>query len=120
MVRIFAVLNDIGSEYEAVAPIKISLKPFKKNCYYMDLEDGKQYKTVYEEDDTKNHNWKPWSGVFKEYSWYDPVTKRFGDEDSEYFLDEDGYSIDGILEGDKCQKYEKGVPVGEPYFEQCK
>ena len=115
--RIYAILEDVGSEYETLAPIKISLTPFTKDCYFLDLNDDiKEYKTVSHEGE--GCDWRPFNGIYREYCWYDPVTKLFGEEDSYYFLDDEGYCRDRVLEGSKCQKYKDGFPIGEPYFEE--
>ena len=104
--KIFAILEDIDG---IIVPTAISLTPFKKLCYYIDLDKNNKYSTIGEEGEYAD--WKIWNGTFKEYTWYDPITKTFGDEDTF------GYSrLEKCIDGYKYQKYKNGLPIGEPYF----
>ena len=128
--RIYAILEDVGSEYETLAPITISLNPFDDNCYFIDLEDSKQYDTIINEGYEDYGNWKPYNVEFalgeyfcnpstEEYinskiiSWsFDEIELENGEiinlEDPKYKDWECGWIL--------FQRYEKGLPVDKPYF----
>lgn len=114
MVRIYAVLEDVGSEYETLAPTQISLKPFDDDCYYLDLEENKSYDTVIYEGGWDNIDWKPFNVIYQEYMYFDKHNNKFLYEDD---LTED-WDDKEILEGCRCQQYKNGKPIGEPYFEE--
>lgn len=117
-VRIYAVLKDVGSEYETLAPIKISLKPFEDNCYFVDLEDSEQYDITIDEYSPDYGVWMPYNTIALEHGYYDTNIKYFDtDEENPVFLDKEGYVKDEVVDATKCQKYEKGLPVGDPYYE---
>lgn len=114
MVRIYATLEDVGSEYETLAPTQISLKPFDIDCYYLDLEENLYYDTVIYEGGWDDIKWKPFNVIYQEHMFFDKHNNKF--------LYPEDYSDDwedkGILEGYRYQKYENGKPIGEPYFEE--
>ena len=131
--RIYAILEDVGSEYYTLAPTKISLTPFDDNCYFIDLEDSKQYDTIIIEGSKDYGNWKPYNTeiVLGEY-FCNPSTGEYINsrvvnwsmhEITEIEL-ENGEIIncdDPKYEDWECdwylfQKYEKGLPAGKPYF----
>jgi translation elongation factor P/translation initiation factor 5A len=117
-VRIYAVLEDVGSEYETLAPVKISLKPFDNNCYFVDLEDSEQYDITIDEYSSDYGVWMPYNTIIRENGRYDLITKYFDtDEENPIFLDKEGYTKDEVVYATKCQKYEKGLPVGDPYYD---
>lgn len=132
MIRLFAVLEDVGSEYETFAPTRLSLTPFEGDCYFLDLEDGKSYDVVEYEGDYEPSCWKPYNGEHtlgeylfnpetQEYinspvvgcSWGDECiyTLKDGREISDENLDEN-FEAEWML----CQEYKDGLPVGKPYF----
>jgi hypothetical protein len=128
--RIYTVLEDVGSEYYTLAPAKISLNPFDDDCYFIDLEDSKQYNTIIDETSEGYENWKPYNVevVLGEYfcnpstgeyinsrvvSWsFDKIKLENGEtiniEDPKY----EDWECEWVL----YQQYEKGLPVGKPYF----
>ena len=115
--RLFAVLEDVGTEYETLAPTKISLMPFEENCWYMDIEEYFEYETIKYED-TDETSWIPYNTIVMTYGFYDPKLKFFDEyEDNPIFLDSEGYLRLDVVETTKHQKYEKGLPIGEPYFD---
>lgn len=117
-VRIYAVLEDVGSDYQVLSPTMISLKPFDDNCYFLDLEDSEQYGIWVNEFQLDCKPWAPYNAITQEYGWYDTNIEYFDDdEDNPILLDEEGYRKNGVVEATKCQKYEKGLPVGDPYYE---
>lgn len=117
-VRIYAILEDVGSEYETLAPVKISLKPFDDNCYFVDLEDSEQYDITIEECSSDYGVWMPYNTITRTWGYYDTRIKYFDiDEDNPIFFDGEGLYKDGVVETTKCQKYEKGLPVGDPYYD---
>lgn len=109
--RIYAILEDVGSEYSTVAPIKISLNPFDEDCYFLDLEEKQTYETVLFEGGEES-DWKPYNGINRIYTWYNPKTNEYSSDED--FWDEE----DDLIEGEMCQKYENGIPIGKPYFEE--
>ena len=114
MVRIYVILEDVGSEYETLVPTEISLKPFEDNCYYLDLEENCSYNSVIYEGDWDNINWKPFNVLYQEHVWFDIDNNKFiQEEDLPY-----NYNDEKFLEGYKYQKYENGEPIGKPYFEE--
>lgn len=117
--RIYAILEDVGSEYETLVPVKISLKPFNDNCYFIDLENDEQYDITIDKDNSSYGIWAPYNTTTLEHVWYDTIAKYFDtDEENPLFLDEEGYHRDEVVEATKYQKYENGLPIGEPYFEE--
>lgn len=58
-VRIYAILEDVGSEYETIVPTKISLKPLGEDCYFIDMEDSECYNT-----DMDYNMWIPYNTTF--------------------------------------------------------
>lgn len=56
--RIFAQIEDVGTEYVCLVPLKISLTPFKKDCFYIDIEPNKVYNSCHLEEEEK-FDWKP-------------------------------------------------------------
>lgn len=59
--RIYAEIEDIGTEYCSLVPTKISLDPIKgRNCYYIDLEPGKEYYSCRFEGAEEEFDWKPY------------------------------------------------------------
>lgn len=109
--RIYAILENVGSEYYTEAPVKISLTPFDEDCSFLDLEEGQTYETVLFEGGEES-DWRPYKGVHRKYSWYNPETNEFSTDETIWGEDAN------IQEGDICQKYENGIPVGESYFEE--
>lgn len=87
MGRIYAQFEDIGLEHEVKAPIKLSLKPFEKDCYFSDLNKNTVIDTVFVEGE---HivDWSP----------YNATTREF------------------YKKGYKYQEYKNGKPAGNPYF----
>ena len=114
--RLYAQIEDVGTEYYCLAPLKMSLNPFKSKCYYIDIESKKSYRTSYLEGD-KNFDWKPFNCKVTEWTFYDPVTKIFGDEDTKEFLDDEGYMLDRIQEGRRILEYKEGLLIKE-YFKE--
>lgn len=57
--KIFAQFEDVGSEYFCLAPVKISLTPFKEDCFYIDIEPNKVYNSCQFEGAEENFDWKP-------------------------------------------------------------
>lgn len=109
--RIYAILEDIGSEYYTLAPVKISLTPFNEDCSFIDIEEGQVCKTTLYEGD-ESSDWKPYNGIHRTLTWYNFETKEFSLDET--IWDENA----NFQQGEKCQKYENGIPVGEPYFEE--
>lgn len=128
--RIYAVLEDVGSEYYTLAPAKISLNPFDDDCYFIDLEDSKQYNTIIDETSEGYENWKPYNVEVSlgeyfcnpntgEYINSRVVSWSFGEidlENGETINIEDPKYEDWECEWILYQQYEKGLPVGKPYF----
>lgn len=56
--KIFAQFEDVGTEYFCLAPVKISLTPFKEDCFYIDIEPNKVYDSCQFEGEEK-FDWKP-------------------------------------------------------------
>jgi len=128
--RIYAVLEDVGSEYYTLAPTKISLNPFDDDCYFIDLEDSKQYNTIIDETSEGYENWKPYNVEFAlgeyfcnpstgEYINSKVISWSFDEiklENGEIINTEDPKYEDWECEWILYQQYEKGLPVGKPYF----
>ena len=128
--RIYAILEDVGSEYETLAPITISLNPFDNNCYFIDLEDSKQYDTIISEGDEDYGNWKPYNVEFTLGEYFcNPNTEEYINskiiswsfdeielENGEIINLEDPKYTDWECEWILFQRYEKGLPVDKPYF----
>lgn len=110
--RIYGKVITLDGE---LIPIKLSLGPFKTLCYYMDLEEGKNYKSVLFEGE-EHTDWKPYNVHITEYCFYDTKTGIFGDEDTEEFLDSDGIQLASVEEGFKHIIYENGIQIKGPYF----
>lgn len=134
--RIFAKFEDVGSEYETLAPVKISAAPFDGECYYLDLEGGKIYYSIKEEGGKEAEGWKIYNG--KKYlgeflvkpktgeyigsriveTCYDGLNSYVRLEDGEEIpLDDNletynGYENEWYL----YQDYSNGKPIGEPYW----
>ena len=128
--RIYAILEDVGSEYETLAPIIISLVPFNEDCYFIELEGSEQYDTIINEGSEDYGNWKPYNVEFalgeyfcnpntgeyinsKVVSWsFDEIELENGEiinpDDPKY----ENWECEWIL----FQRYENGLPVGKPYF----
>jgi hypothetical protein len=129
MVRIFAQLEDVGSEYETLAPVSISLTPFKENCVCLDLEDDKIYNTVMYEAGEEDTYWKPYNIVhflgeyvknIKTGELLGPIVGWCMSGKGTIVDLEDGTEIkitNDLITGMLYQKYENGQPIGEPYFE---
>lgn len=117
-VRIYVILENVGSEYGTTVPSNISLSPYDKDCYYLDLVDSERYDTVIMEGEDDETNFLPYNAIIEEHGWYDPISKIFDfDEENPIFLNEKGYMRDEVTEAFKCQKYVEGHPVGDPYYE---
>lgn len=115
--RLFAILEDVGSEYETIAPTKISLKPFKEHCWYVDIEEEFYYETIKREDEDKT-SWSPYNAIVMTHGFYNPKLDYFDeDEYGPIFRDEKGNIRDEVIEITRYQKYEEGLPIGEPYFD---
>lgn len=109
--RIYAILENVGSEYYTEAPVKISLTPFNEECSFLDLEEGQTYETVWDEGGEES-DWRPYNSIHRIHTWYNPKTNEYDSDESVW--DEE----DALIEGEMCQKYENGIPVGKPYFEE--
>lgn len=115
--RLFAVLEDVGTEYETLAPTKISLIPFEEDCWYMDMEECFEYETIKYED-LDETSWIPYNTIVMTHGFYDPKLNYFDeDEYNPIFLDEEENVRDEVIETNKYQKYREGLPIGEPYFD---
>lgn len=115
--RLFAVLEDVGSEYETIAPTKISLTPFEKGCWYMDIEEYFEYETIKHED-LDETSWVPYNTITMTHGFYDPKLDYFDeDECNPIFLDKEENFRDEVIETTRYQKYKEGLPIGEPYFD---
>lgn len=115
--RLFAVLEDVGTEYETLAPTKISLMPFEEDCWYMDIEEYFEYETIKYED-LDETSWMPYNTIVMTCGFYDPKLNYFDeDEYNPIFLDKEENVRDEVIETNRYQKYEKGLPIGEPYFD---
>ena len=128
--RLYAILEDVGSEYETLAPVTISLTPFDNECYFIDLEGLNRYNTIIDEGNEDYGNWKPYNaevalgnyfcnsntGEFiysKIISWSSFEIELENGEviqhnDPKYKDWDDNYIL--------FQQYKNGLPVGEPYF----
>lgn len=128
--RIYAILEDVGSEYYTFAPVKISLNPFDNNCYFIDLEDSRQYDTIISEGCKDYGNWKPYNVEFALGEYFcNPSTGEYINskiiswsfdeielENGEIINLEDPKYTDWECEWILFQRYEKGLPVDKPYF----
>lgn len=115
--RLFAVLKDVGTEYETLAPTKISLIPFEEDCWYMDMEECFEYETIKYED-LDETSWIPYNTIVMTHGFYDPKLNYFDEDDyNPIFLDEEENVRDEVIETNKYQKYREGLPIGEPYFD---
>ena len=129
MVRIFAQLEDVGSEYYTYAPVRISATPFIGDCVYLDLEGIEIYNTVNFEGD-KTSSWKPYNGIYpigeyvknvKTGEILGPVVGWTTSGKGTIVDLEDATEIKitkDLITGVLYQKYENGQPIGEPYFEE--
>lgn len=125
MVRIFAQLEDVGSEYETLAPVSISLTPFKENCVCLDLEDDKIYNTVMYEAGEEDTYWKPYNiahflGEYvkniKTGELLGPIVGWCVGKGKYTCSFKDGVEItitNDLREYEVYQKYENGKPIGE-------
>ena len=109
--RIYAILEDVGSEYYTLAPVKISLTPFSEECSFIDIEEGQVCETILYEGG-EDSDWRPYNGIHRTLTWYNSETKEFSLDETIWDENAD------FQQGEKCQKYENGIPVGEPYFEE--
>lgn len=126
--RLYAILGDVGSEYETIAPTKISLTPFEGACDFIDLEENKTYETISYEVMDEASPWRPYNGVIStgDYCKHKDSGELIGpimgytysgrgctihlENDFEMLLN------DNHVIGYMYQKYENGEPIGEPYF----
>lgn len=105
--RLYANLEDVGSEYITMAPTKLSLEPFN-DCYYIDLPESGIIEDIVAFEGDRRSIWKPYNGINRIYCYYNYSKKE---------IDWDGEKDDSV-EGDWCQEYKNGVPIGDPYFEE--
>lgn len=129
--KVYAILEDVGSEYETLAPVEISMTPFKENCYFVDLVENQTYVTIITENQEDFGIWEPYNceKPIGEY-FCNPTTGEYinskiidWDFDGEIELENgeiinftDPKYVDWELEWILFQKYENGLPVGKPYF----
>lgn len=105
--RLYANLDDVGSEYFTIAPTQLSLEPFN-GCHYIDLPESGITENIIMFEGDRHTIWKPYNGINRIYCYYNYSKKE---------IDWDG-EMDDSVEGDWCQEYKNGVPIGEPYFEE--
>lgn len=104
--RLYADLTDVGSEYYTLAPTKLSLQPFE-GCYFVDIPtNGILENVVYSEGDDKTI-WTLYNGINRVQCYYSLSRKEI-DHNEEW---------EDSIEGDMCQEFVNGTPIGEPYFE---
>lgn len=128
--RLYAILEDVGSEYETLAPITISLTPFDNECYFIDLEGSNRYNTIIDEDSEDCGNWNPYNAevALGNYAC-NPNTGEYINseiiswscyevelENGEIIKFNDPKYKDWDYEYVLFQQYKNGLPVGEPYF----
>lgn len=127
--RIYAILEDVGSEYYTIAPVKISLTPFNGDCYFIDLEEGQTYETISVECDESD--WRPYNGVVNLGTYFcNPDTGEYINsrivvwsfdkielENGEIINPKDPKYDNWESDWQLFQKYENGLPIGKPYFE---
>lgn len=130
MVRIFAQLEDVGSEYYTYAPVRISATPFIGDCMYLDLEGIEVYNTVDFEGENAS-SWKPYNGIYtigeyvknvKTGEMLGPVVGWTMSGKGTTVDLEDGTEIkitNDLKTGMLYQKYENGQPTDKPYFEEA-
>lgn len=111
--KLYVKFEEVGSEYYVRAVTSISLTPFKKDCYSLDITNpNKRYCTLEAEgSDSKKLNLHPYNCNVVTWGFYNPKKNIFLEDDGD-IPDED---MDDYDEYSKIDTYKEGVVIKTKY-----
>lgn len=110
--RLYVKFEEVGSEYYTKVVTSISLFPFKKDCYLLDITNSnKRYRTLEAEGFNSKNNLRPYNCNVVTWGFYNPKKNIFLEDDGD-IPDED---MDDYDEYSKIDTYKEGTIIKTKY-----